>query len=534
VSRLSLAALPGLAGRSRVVLPRYEVRELGVGIVHLGAGAFHRAHQALYTEDCLDGGAATGALPGPGRGPGSGPGSGSGPGTASGSGSGPGAWGICAFTQRSDDAVAALGPQDGLYCVLERGAGAGPARVAGTLREVRSGLHDPLGPAARIADPRIRLVTLTVTEKGYRRGRDGRLDLADPAVRADVAALSAAAVRSRAPSTASRPRTTVGQLAAAMAERRRRDAGPLTVLPCDNLPGNGRMLRGLLHDLCAVLPGGDDLSCWIDAHVKFPSSVVDRIVPAATGADRAAAARLLGVRDAGCVVAEPYRQWVVEDDFAAGRPAWERAGAVLTADVGPYEAAKLRLLNAAHSLLAYAGALAGHRTIAEAMADDGLARAAAALMEVDASPTLRVPAGFDLPGYRASVLRRFADPALGHTTAQVAADGSVKLPVRLLGTVRERLAAGAEPYWAGFAVAAWMVFAGRRTDARGRPLPVDDPRAAELARAAGDFADARQLVDGLLGVRAVFPAELAADHVFRALLVQHVARLLDSGTRAAP
>ncbi|MEU6849114.1 mannitol dehydrogenase family protein [Actinacidiphila alni] len=528
MSRLALAALPRLAGRPGLVLPRYAVGELGVGIVHLGAGAFHRAHQALFTEDSLWGADSSGGGPSGGR-PGAGP---SGGDLSSGGARFDGGWGICAFTQRSDDVLRALGPQDGLYCVLERGAGAGPVRVVGTLREIRSGPHDRLGPAARIADPRIRLVTLTVTEKGYRRGPDGRLDLTDPAVRADVAGLGALL---RGPDAAAyRPRTTVGQLVAAMAERRRRDAGPLAVLPCDNLPGGGRMLRGLLHDLCGQLPYGDGLSDWIDTHVSFPGAVVDRIVPAATDADRAEAARLLGIRDAGCVVAEPYRQWVIEDDFAAGRPHWERAGAVLTADVRPYEAAKLRLLNAAHSLLAHAGALAGHRTIAAAMADDGLARAAAGLMEEDASPTLNVPDGFDLPAYRARALRRFADPALGHTTAQVATDGSVKLPLRLLGTVRDRLAAGAEPYWASYAVAAWMVHVGRRTDHQGRPLPVDDPRADELARAAGDFADAGQLVDRLLGVRAVFPAELAAHQVFRALLTEHAARLLDSGARAAP
>ncbi|WP_327011719.1 mannitol dehydrogenase family protein [Dactylosporangium sp. NBC_01737] len=463
MTRLSRKALPSLSG---VRTPAYDPADVTVGIVHLGVGAFHRAHQAVYTDAVLA--------------------------------SDP-TWGISGYTQRSAAVRDRLAPQDGLYTVLERGAGAAPPRVIGALREI----HTPDecgGPAGRIADPRVRLVTLTVTEKGYRFA-GGRLDLTDPFIRADLATFPLAPTRSA-----------VGRLVAGLELRRRADAGPISVLSCDNLPANGATLRGLVAGFCAALPAGDRLMDWIAGSVAFPSCVVDRIVPSTTAADLAAVATALGVHDEGAVVAEPFTQWVIEDTFAAGRPAWETAGAVFTADVAPYEAAKLRLLNATHSLLAYTGALAGHDTIAAAMTDPVLADAARRLMTEDAAPTLTLPDGFDLPGYQESILRRFADPALGHRTAQVAADGSLKLPIRLLGTARDRLAAGGTPQWTALAVAAWMVYVATRR-------PVDDPLAETLA--AADPSSAAALVDSLLPVLPALP-----DPVWRDLLVAHAGRLL--------
>jgi fructuronate reductase len=470
--RLSRATLTTVAAGVRV--PGYDVGGVRVGIVHLGIGAFHRAHQAVYTDDALafDGG-----------------------------------WGICGYTQRSAAVRDQLAPQDGFYTVLENGAGAAPPRVIGAVREVRSA-SDGAGPAGRIADPRVRLVTLTVTEKGYRFGADGRLNLRDPLVRGDLATFGDGTAR-----------TTIGRLVAGLRLRWQGDAGGLSVLPCDNLPANGATVRRLVQDFCAALPtaAGDPLAAWIAAEVAFPSCVVDRIVPSTGAADLARVERLVGLADAGAVVAEPFSQWVIEDTFAAGRPAWERAGAVFTTDVAPYEAAKLRLLNAAHSLLAYTGALAGHDTIARAMADPVLADAAQRLMAEDAAPTLTLPAGFDLDGYQRTILRRFADPALGHRTAQVAADGSLKLPIRLLGTARDRLAAGGTPQWIALAVAAWMVFAATRQ-------PLDDPLAQRLARAAAGRDTPAALVDALLGVREVFAGE--PDPVWRELLVEQAGKLM--------
>lgn len=478
MSRLSLSTLDGIPATAQ---PAVDPRTTRVGIVHLGLGAFHRAHQAAFTEDAA---AATGAT----------------------------GWGICGVTQRSAAVLDQLAPQDGLYTLLERGPGAAPPQVIGSIREVLYAGRDPAQVIARIADPAVRILSLTVSEKGYRRDRHGRLDRNDAVVRADLAGDG--------------PRTVIGQVVRGL-QRRAAGGAPLTVLCCDNLIGNGDTLRGLVHDFCAALPSGpaESLVDWIGSAVRFPNSMVDRIVPATTAADRAEIRRALGRTDAGLVVAEPFRQWVLTDDFAADRPAWERAGVLLVPDVAPYEKAKLRLLNAAHSLLAYSGALAGYDLISAAVADDGLAAAARALMAEDAAPTLDLPAGFDLPAYQAEVLERFANPALRHRTVQIAMDGSQKLPIRLLGTVRDRLAAGAEPRWASRAVAAWMVYVGVRTDRLGRPLPVDDPLAATLAARAGAEPAPAELVDALLPIAEVF-GDLADSATFRALLIPEVAEFL--------
>jgi fructuronate reductase len=481
--RLSLANLEQVARGRSWTPPAVDPRALRVGIVHLGIGAFHRAHQAVFTELA----AAT---------------------------AGRDDWGITGVTQRSTSVCEQLTPQDGLYSVLERGPGAAPLRVVGSVREVLFGAGDPGAVLARIADPGVRVVTLTVTEKGYRRGGGGRLDLSDPDIVADLQGRP--------------PRTVVGQLVRGLQRRRAAGAGPVTVLSCDNLVGNGTVLRGLVHDFLDALPPAESsgLADWVAASVRFPSCMVDRIVPATTEEDRAETAAALGLEDRGVVVAEPFSQWVIEDDFAADRPAWELAGAVLTGDVAPWEAVKLRMLNATHSLLAYLGALRGHDTIAAALADDDLAAAAEALMVEDVAPTLRVPVGLDLDGYRRDVLERFANPALRHRTVQVGMDGSQKLPVRLLGTVRDRLAAGAVPRYATLAVAAWMSYVARGRDVRGRSLPLDDPLADRLRAAAADGGDdPKRLVGSLLGIQEIFGPDLADHDGFRTALVDHVARL---------
>jgi len=468
---LSLRSLPVESA------PGVDPRELSVGIVHLGLGAFHRAHQAVFSEQAA-------AITGDTR------------------------WGISGVSQRSAAVREQLAPQDGLYSVLTRGLDAPSIQVIGSIREVLTAPEDPAAVVARIADPGVAVVTLTVTEKGYRAVAGGGLDLTDPEIQADLAGRP--------------PRTVLGQLAAGLLRRAETGAGPLTILSCDNLVANGPFLRRLMQDY-AEAAGGERTHL---EEIRFPASMVDRIVPATTEADREEAARLLGVRDEALVVAEPFIQWVIEDEFAGARPAWEQAGAVLTDDVAPWEQAKLRMLNATHSMLAYLGGLRGYETIAEAVRDAELAELAGDLMAYDVIPTLTPPEGLDLTAYGASVLERFANPALRHRTAQVAMDGSVKLPVRLLGTVRDRLEAGAGPRFASLAVAAWMVYVAAGKDADGRELALDDPQAARLKEAVASAGPgAAGLVDAMLSVERVFDGELAADKTFRSLLVEGVTSL---------
>ena len=286
-------------------------------------------------------------------------------------------------------------------------------------------------------------MTLTVTEKGYRRAADGRPDLADPDLAADLDALAAELRGGRTDAPARSP---LGLLLRGLALRARHDAGNRSPWSAATTsPTTEPVLAALVAATLDAVPHGDRLREWVDASVRFPGTMVDRIVPATTDAHRAEAQSLLGLSDAGLVIGEPFTQWVIQDTFAGPRPAWERVGATLTEDVAPYERAKLRVLNASHSTLAYLGALRGHATIAQAVADPALEATVRALVDEDVLPTLVAPDGMDLAQYRDDVLSRFANPNTGHTTVQVAMDGSQKLPQRLLGTVRDRLDSGAVP-----------------------------------------------------------------------------------------
>lgn len=274
------------------------------------------------------------------------------------------------------------------------------------------------------------------------------------------------------------------------------------------------------------------MQSWIAGSVAFPNTMVDRIVPATTAADRDLALSLLHLEDRGVVVTEPFSQWVIEDNFSAPRPAWERAGATLVANVAPYEEIKLRLLNGSHSALAYLGALAGFEYIADAVRLPSFAGYVHALMDLDVTPTLRVPEDFDLAGYKNTVVERFANPVLRHRTVQIAMDGSQKLPYRLLGTVSNRLGAGAEPRHACLAVAGWMRYVSAGTSDRGAELPLDDPIAGVLRAAVSSATTAEAIVAGLLAIREVFPEGLAEDPTFVRLLVEDVGALERYGASA--
>jgi fructuronate reductase len=479
IARLSLDTLKDAGPQT--VQPAVDPRALRIGLVHLGIGAFHRAHQAVFTELAA---AATGSQE----------------------------WGIAATTQRSATVHDQLVPQDCLYSVLERGD-VQALRIIGSVRQVIDGAREPQDVVAQISDPGVRVVTLTVTEKGYRRDSTGCLDLTDPMITADLAGGA--------------PRTAVGQLVRGLQRREQTSSAPVTVLACDNLVGNGAVLSRLVAEFVEHLPAAEQpaLSRWLGSSVRFPSCMVDRIVPATSAADHTDVLSLLHLEDLGAVVAEPFAQWVIEDDFAAERPAWERAGAVFTPDVAGWEAVKLRMLNGSHSALAYLGGLRGHQTIAGAMRDPELAAVAHSLMTQDVIPTLVAPDGLDLEAYGAEVLGRFSNPALRHTTTQVAMDGSQKLPLRLLGTVRDRLAAGVMPTWATLAVAGWMTYVATDRDSTGQELVLNDPMAARLKAVAAAATGPAALVDGLLGLRDVFGDDLPDHTGWREALTADVAKL---------
>lgn len=490
--RLSFATLDQARPAARP--PAVDPRAMSIGAVHLGVGAFHRAHQAVLTEDAM-------------------------------AAAGESSWGIHAVTQRSARVAGQLGPQDGLYGVLTCGLGAGgephrDLRIMGALRAVSFPGEQTGEVLARLAAPSTHIVTLTVTEKGYRRSGE-HLDLHDQGVQADIAALREELRTGTAVDTAAG--SPIGMLARGLARRAGGEASPMSVVCCDNIVHNGPMVARLAGELLHAA-GAEDAAAWMSAHVSFPATMVDRIVPATTAADRAAAGSISGLRDEALVVAEPYVQWVIEDSFAGPRPAWERAGATITSDVAPFEEAKLRILNGAHSYLAYRGALLGHATIAEAVTDPALRRDVGTFIDEDVIPTLTPPPGVDLVEYRDSVLERFANPALGHTTQQVAMDGSQKLPVRLLGTAADRLASGVVPERAARAVAAWMVFVARAAEG-GSPLILDDPLAEVLGAAVAGVGTGAALADRLLDLDQIFPPALAGDDRFRGVVREQVADL---------
>lgn len=484
-ARLSPANLASAASGAR--LPTYDRTRLRSGIVHLGLGAFVRAHQLLYTEDLLE--------------------------TETGD------WGMEGVSLQRPDQRDRLMPQGGLYTALQKDPAGVSARVVGCLKSVLVAPEDPVAVVDAMADPNIRIVSLTVTEKGYCIDpATGRLKFDHPAIRHDL-------------EHPGEPRTAVGFILAAL--ERRRDAGmaPFTVLCCDNLPSNGRLLAALVSDFAALRDCG--LATWVETHAAFPSTMVDRIVPATTQDDLDDAARLTGLLDQAPVVHEPYRQWVIEDRFIGNaRPRWERAGAEIVSDVAPYEHMKLRLLNGAHSALAYLGYLSGRGTIADAVSDPAL-RGYVETLWREIIPVVPAPPGTDLEAYAKALLERFSNPAIRHRTWQIAMDGSQKLPQRLLSTARERLARNLPLPRIALAVAAWMRYVGG-VDEQGREIDVRDPLASQLRdilrQAGGAPLDK---VRAVLEVTSIFGEDLPRDARFESALVDAYTNLITRGAHGA-
>jgi fructuronate reductase len=455
--RLSPAALK--RAKPGVQIPGYDRNDTGVSVVHLGPGAFHRAHQAAYFDDLLH------ADP---------------------------RWAISAVSLKSTGVRDALKPQEGLYALGLMDAEI-RWRVIGAIREVLVAPEQPGAVFARLTAEATRLVTLTVTEKGYCLAGDRTLDFDHADVRHDLAYPSA-------------PLSVVGWLAEAL--RRRRAAGlkPFTVLSCDNLADNGRKLGAAVAAFAGRFD--PDLARWIEGEARFPRAMVDAITPATDDALRAAAAEALGLTDAWPIQREAFSQWVVEDVLGTDGPDLGSVDVTLTDDVSGFDRAKLRLLNGAHSSLAYLGLLRGHETVREAMEDAGLAEFVRSLMVEDIKPGLIAPRGLDLDRYIDDVLARFRNPSIRHLLSQIAWDGSQKLPVRLLGTVRDALAAGRPLERLAQPLAAWMRFIVDR--ARSGEPPVDPMAEALMRIGAACSGDAAHDVRRFLDLEPVFGRDLPA------------------------
>jgi fructuronate reductase len=462
------AAIPGVA------LPAYDRDKVSVGVVHFGPGAFHRAHQAFYFDQLLA------------KDP---------------------RWGISAVSLKSPGVRDALQPQDGLYTLAQLDTETS-FRIVGSIVEVLVAPEDPPAVFARLAAPMTRMVTLTVTEKGYCLTGDGKLDAAHPDIVHDLA-------------SPREPVSAVGYIVEGL--RRRHQAGlpPYAVVACDNLADNGWRLKAAVVAFAQAIDPA--LAAWVEAEGRFPRTMVDSITPATDDALRTRVEAATGLTDAWPIQREAFTQWVVEDVLGDGAPDLASVGVTLTDDVRGFERAKLRLLNGVHSTIAYAGLLKGLETVFEAISDPELAKLAEDLMVQDIIPTLTAPRGLDLEAYAQAILARFRNPEIRHLLAQIAWDGSQKLPFRVLGTVADALEAGRSVDRLALPLAAWMHFVRRRA---GDGVKIVDPLADRLVEtaaactggAAGDVAE-------FLKLEPVFSRELAGNAVFVAALEKAYAEL---------
>lgn len=438
-----------------------------VRILHVGIGNFFRAHQAWYTDKAPD--AAE--------------------------------WGIAAFTGRSASMANQLNPQDGLYTLITRAAGGDSFDVISSVSAVHAA-SDHEAWLGYWRSPELAVVTLTVTEAGYMRAADGSLDASRADVQADIAALKADPMAAAG--------TAPGRIVSGYLARRAAGAGSIAIVPCDNLPDNGPALKRIVADLIeAVDPS---LAAWAAENVAFGTTMVDRITPATTDEHRELVRSALGVIDASPVPTEPFSEWVIAGEFPKGRPAWDAAGASIVDDVIPFEQRKLWLLNGSHSLLAYSGPIRGHETVADAI-NDPVNRGWVEQWWDEASRHLSLPAE-DVTAYRAALIERFENPQIRHVLAQIAADGSQKIPVRIVPTLRAELAEGRVPVGATRAVAAWVLHL------RGLGAPLKDARAAEVAPLGEGT-----LEESVAKVLAFLGTDLAADDRVVAAVLVHASEL---------
>lgn len=471
---------------ARVQQPRYDRQQLRSRIVHFGFGAFHRAHQALLTNRVLN--------------------------------EKGGDWGICEISLFSGDVLMSqLRAQDHLFTVLEKGAEGNQAIVVGAVHECLNAKLDSLAAIIeKFCEPQVAIVSLTITEKGYCIDpATGKLDMHNTRILHDL-------------ENPTEPHSAPGLLVEALHRRRERGLPPFTVLSCDNIPDNGHVVKNAVLGMAQKRSA--ELAGWIDAHVSFPGTMVDRIVPAATETSLAEITQELGVEDPCAISCEPFIQWVVEDNFVAGRPEWEAAGVQMVKDVLPWEQMKLRMLNGSHSFLAYLGYLAGYAHINECMEDASFREAARRVMLNEQAPTLRIT-DVDLTAYADSLIDRFANPALQHRTWQIAMDGSQKLPQRMLDGIRVHLERKSAWPLLALGVAGWIRYVSG-TDERGDAIDVRDPLSDKIQSIVKASSEAER-VNALLTLSEVFGQDLPHNSVFVNAVNEAYQRLTRRGARQA-
>lgn len=472
----------------------YDASELSTGIVHIGLGAFHRAHQALYTHETI---ASTGDTH----------------------------WGICAASIRSGQPlIQILNEQENAYTIVEiNGDGSRTAKLVTCTTDTLAAKDDRRPLLEKMSSPDTRIVSLTITEKGYcLNPATEELLVDDELIAHDLA-------------HPEHPKSAQGLIVQALSARKAAGIPPFTVLSCDNVPDNGLRARQAVVQMAGALD--EELAQWIETEVAFPCTMVDRIVPAMTDDSFALVHELLGIEDKGAIVCEPFRQWVIEDHFTMGRPDWDKInGVTFVNDVRPYEEMKLRMLNGSHSLLAYLGYLAGYETIDACMTDENFLKMARHFMKEEAATTLNMEQGvdltdIDLTDYAEQLIQRFQNPGLKHRTWQIAMDGSQKIPQRWLNTLSQLMDQG-KPYpILALGIAAWIRYVSG-VDEQGNAIDVRDPQTEklkELARLDKDHPEV--VVARFLRNRDVFTPELADNSDFVAAVTQAYQSLIEQGAR---
>lgn len=465
---------------------KYDRSQLITSQVHLGFGAFHRAHQALLTDQLV---AEHGAR-----------------------------WGICEVNLLGgEQLIKQLRLQDHRYSVLEKGANSSELKI---IDVITNSLHLELDGAEAILQqmsaPAIKIVSMTITEKGYCLDPStGHLDKQNPMIANDI----------QHPQS---PRSALGFIVEALNRRHQQSLKPFSVMSCDNIQGNGHLVKKAVLELACLQ--NSTLAEWIETNVSFPCTMVDRIVPAATEASLNEVASYLKCEDPCAIACEPFIQWVIEDNFVNDRPDWDRVGAQFVSDVIPYEEMKLRMLNGSHSFLAYLGYLAGYQTIDATVADPHFAKAARSLMLDEQAQTLNMPEGTDIKAYADLLLERFSNPNLKHRTWQIAMDGSQKLPQRFLKPLSILLKQGKDYRHLALAIAGWMVYVGG-VDEQGQTIDVQDPLAEQLKSICDKAGDNR--VTALLDVSQIFAPELASNSDFVATLQTSYQKLIAHGSKQA-